>query len=282
MAERTYNGHVYRQSAPGQPWVKVGPATIGTRDPIKVADAIKAGNQADASKYDPAAAALENQLKAAQLEKIQRENAEANSLPDLTPAARSEALANLQAAMDMTPMIKDLEDRFKEGPGATKGIQGLLDFLPWREQNERFDEAANKFRGSIKKTQGFTGGEGNSVAEAQMNVGAFIPSASQRDGTIRDNIGSLKRERDKSFRTNIANLGGFPDSGGQVTPVPSGYFVGQYPALDQAIMRKIGDVNPQNRRAFILDSRRRFEAEMRKRSQSGGQSNGVKFLGFED
>lgn len=257
--------------------------TIGTPDPIKVAGAQEARNKANASNYDPAAAALENQIKRENLVKLQRENAEANSLPDLTPAARSEAISNLQAALDMTPMISNLEERFREGPGATRGIQGLLDYLPWREENERFDTAANQFRGSIKKTQGFTGGEGNTATEAQMNIGAYIPSASQRDGTIRDNIGALKRERDKSFRTNIATLGGFPDSSGKVTPVPSGYFVGQYPALDRSIMRKIGDVNAQNRRRFILDAKRRYEAEMVKRSQKRPASGGgIKFLGFED
>jgi len=49
MAERTYNGYVYQQAAPGQPWVKVGPATMGQPDPIKIAGATKAQNEAAAS-----------------------------------------------------------------------------------------------------------------------------------------------------------------------------------------------------------------------------------------
>ena len=258
------------------------PQTVGTPDPIKVAGAQEARNKANASNYDPAAAALENQIKRENLLKLQRENAEANSLPDLTPAARSEAIGNLQAAMDMTPMIGELEQRYKEGPGATSGIQGLLDFLPFREENQRFDSAANKFRGAIKKTQGFTGGEGNTATEAQMNIGAYIPSSWQRDGTIRDNIGALKRERDKSFRTNIATLGGFPDSGGNVTPVPAGYFVGQNPALDRSIMQKIGNVSPKARRAFILDAKKRYDAIMKQKAGQQKQAGGFKFLGYED
>ena len=266
-------------------WVDDGaPRTIGTPDPIKVAGATKAQNEAAASIYEPQTAAADVKLKEAQAENeaLKAAAARANAgLPDLTPAARQEAITNLQSALEMSPMIRDLQDRFEEGPGATKGIQGLLDYLPWRQENERFDAAANKFRGSVKRSQGFTGGEGNTAAEAQMNIGAFIPSSRQRDGTIRDNIDALRRERDKAVRSNVAILGGFPDANGKVTQVPTGYFVGQYPALDRSIMRKIGDVTPQNRQAFIIDSKRRYEAAMAK-SRKARSSGGIKFLGFED
>src|SRR6185437_12294205 len=36
MAERTYQGHTYSQSAPGQPWVLVGPASSSGPTPVTI------------------------------------------------------------------------------------------------------------------------------------------------------------------------------------------------------------------------------------------------------
>lgn len=115
MADRTYNGFVYRQAAPGQPWVKVGPATMGEPDPIKVAGATKARNEAAASAYDPEAAALDNEYKRAQIAEMARRAAaeEANRAPKLTPG---------QQALDQA-FAKEYADWVNAGGSATLSRQ---------------------------------------------------------------------------------------------------------------------------------------------------------------
>lgn len=194
--------------------------------------------------------------------------------PALTPAIRQDAINAFNMAKDIGPAVNEIERTFNEGPAKTKGFWGMgaiVDRLPI-EQNQRFDRAAGKLRGSVKSAQGFTGGEGNTATEMQMNIGQFIPSSSDYDNTTRDNIAALWRERARGMRTSIATLGGIPDANGRVTPVPEGYVVGKYPDLDAAVAENISRVPQDKRQAFIIDALRRFNAKQAKRGMFGRKS----------
>lgn len=178
--------------------------------------------------------------------------------PELTPAVRQQALTDFTGATEIAPVIEDIEQKFRAGPGKTSGPMGALDFLPL-EGNQNFNSAANKLRGFVKQAQGFTGGEGNTLGEAQMNIGAFIPKASDYDSTTSNNINALRGEQRKAFKNSIAVLGGIPDANGKVTPVPQGYEIGQYPELDMEIVKQLSTVPDDRRQSYILAAKRRFE-----------------------
>lgn len=180
---------------------------------------------------------------------------------EVTAPIRQQALTDFQSAMTLYPKINQLESQFNRGPGATSGVAGLLDYLPnfINEGAQNFDRSADQLRGFVKKTQGFTGGEGNTAAEAKMNIGAFIPSSSDLDSTTRNNIKSLRSEQAKGLATAVSTLGGIPDQNGNVTPVPTGYRIGQYPQLDAEVSGLMSVVPIANRAKFLLDAKRRFE-----------------------
>lgn len=274
MAEtQTYNGWVYTRAAPGQPWRKASPAGGSVApNPIKVEDARVGINKTVADTRGSVVdtrrteALLPHEVRKAQADAARAEAdataaQTASQAPQLTPAIRQQALTDYQSAVDLAPIVNELEQNFNAGPGATKGFWdfgSIIDRLPL-PQNEKFDSSANKLRGFVKKAQGFTGGEGNTAAEMAMNVGAFIPSSKDYDSTTRQNLGSLRGEQRRGLRTALQVLGGIPDSNGRVTPIPTGYRVGQYPDLDLELGKNISIVPPEKRQAFILDAKNRFE-----------------------
>ena len=136
----------------------------------------------------------------------------------LSATERANAITGYQSALALEGIIADLERKYKDGPGATKGVMGGLDYLP-REANQRFDNAANAARGIVGQALGFTGGQLNSEGEAKMNVGPYIPSSSDKDGTIEDAIQRLRDLQTQAMNRSIAILGGRPDENGNITPV---------------------------------------------------------------
>ena len=141
--------------------------------------------------------------------------------PEITSASYADAVQGFTAARALTNVISDLKRLYREGPGSTSGVRGLQDYLP-TEANERFNTAANAARGTVGQVLGFTGGQLNSIAEAQMNIGAYIPTASQKDKTILDTIKRLEDLQQQGLQRSIAVLGGVPDNSGQIIPVPQG------------------------------------------------------------
>lgn len=131
---------------------------------------------------------------------------------------RAAAIMGYQSAEALDQIISDLEQKYKDGPGSTSGVFGAQDYLP-TEANQRFDNAANAARGTVGQALGFTGGQLNSAAEAQMNIGPFIPSSSDKDGAIEDAIQRLKDLREQAKSRSVAILGGVPDVNGNITPV---------------------------------------------------------------
>lgn len=213
--------------------------------------------------------ALQQQQQVAEAQSRQQNAALDARKAEVTAPIRQQALTDFQSALDLAPIVDELEQKFNAGPGQTRGLSGLgsiIDRLPL-PRNEAFDSASNKLRGFVKKAQGFTGGEGNTAAEAQMNIGAFIPSSKDYDTTTRQNLKALRGEQQRGMRSAVSVLGGIPDTNGQVTPVPTGYRMGQYPALDVAISKQISTVPAQARARFIVDAMRRFEQKQAARKQ---------------
>ena len=138
--------------------------------------------------------------------------------PALTAAERANAIAGYQSALALDKVISQLEDQHKTGPGSTSGLGGIADYLPF-EENQRFDSTGNAARGTVGQALGFTGGQLNSVQEAEMSVGPYLPQSSDKDAVIRDKIARLKQVRDDARARSIAMLGGVPDANGIVTPL---------------------------------------------------------------
>jgi len=236
MAERrTYQGHTYERADPGQPWTLVGPAQDAPQQqgggsiissPTQPYDIQKARAQAQTATAeapyaaDTAAATVRETEAKAKLAEFQAMQAQAG-VAEQTATIRSQALGAYKAAENLDGIIAEMEQHYKEGPGATKGIMGLGDFLPM-PSNQRFNKAADAARGAAIQALGFTSGQTNTAAEAQLNLGGYIPSAGQFDATITDSIERLKRLRDNAKAKAVQILGGVPDANGRITPVPQG------------------------------------------------------------
>jgi hypothetical protein len=153
---------------------------------------------------------------------------EAERVPGIDPNAggtkisaqvRQAALAGYTSAQQLDDIIKDLETKFTNGPGATHGIKGLNDYNPLSTANQDFDNAGNAARGIVGQALGFTGGQLNTATEAAMAVGPYLPQAGDRDEVIRSKIARLKDLAQKARERAVAQLGGVPDANGNVTPV---------------------------------------------------------------
>lgn len=212
------------------------PLRIGTPDPSFPYEAQRARAQAGAaSAQEPyagpiaAAQAREAQLRVEKQEREAREWAathhpdgspkpSAAGNPEVTAATRTNAINAFTATRQLDQLIAEIEERFKAGPGSTKGVAGVQDWLPL-PSNRRFDAAGNAVRGAAITALGFTSGQTNSPQEVAMNVGPYIPSAGDYDDVILDKIGRLKELRDRARVQSVTVLGGIPDASGRVIPV---------------------------------------------------------------
>lgn len=219
-------GNIWEVDGAGNP---VGLVSQGGQPPVDPGFQYEgqiAGNKAAASAYDDdlardklANSSADRQLDREKFEfqKAQAEQANQKAAAPMTAVQRADAIRGYQSADTLNGLIADLETKYKEGPGSTNGyIDAALDFLP-TPSNERFDKAANSMRGTMGDVLGFTGGQLNSAAEAEMNIGSFIPSATDYDSTIQDTIQRLKDQRDAAKERAVAILGGVPDQYGNIT-----------------------------------------------------------------
>lgn len=138
--------------------------------------------------------------------------------PKITAKERADAIAAYTTANQMDRLIKDMEAKFNDGPGSTKGLMGIADFFP-TEANDRFDKSAQAVRGQVGTLLGFTGGQLNSLTEAQQAVGPYLPESGNYDSTALDKISRLKDLSNLARERSIAILGGVPDQNGQITPL---------------------------------------------------------------
>lgn len=135
-----------------------------------------------------------------------------------TAAQRTEAIQGFNDAVALRNIAKQLRERFEQGPGATQGIAALQDFLP-TAANRGFDTAAQRARGYVKRSLGFTGGEGNTVAESTTLYDPYLPSTSDYDSSILDKIAALEELAGLAEGKAVAVLGGRPDASGNVVPI---------------------------------------------------------------
>lgn len=136
----------------------------------------------------------------------------------VTAKVRADAIQAYSDAGALERAANEIEALYKTGPGATKGVQGLADYLP-TDTNKVFDDAGQRARGYVKRALGFTGGEGNTVAESSSLYDPYLPSASDRDAQIEQKVQQLRQLAMDSRKKSVAMLGGKPDPNGQIVPV---------------------------------------------------------------
>jgi hypothetical protein len=139
----------------------------------------------------------------------------------LSPETRDKAISGYNSAQLLDRQIADIEAAYKAGPGATAGVRGLADYLPYTV-NKQFDSAGNAARGLVGQALGFTGGQLNTEKEAETAVGPYLPNSSDRDAVILDKIQRLKELRDQAGSRAVSQLGGVPDANGNIRPITAG------------------------------------------------------------
>lgn len=136
----------------------------------------------------------------------------------LSPEIRKGALDAFSDADAIDKVVTDLRAQYNKGPGATSGVAGLRDFLP-TEQNKIFNDTGQRARGYVKRALGFTGGEGNTVAESSSLYDPYLPSAGDRDEQILAKITALQGLANQARAKAQQTLGGVPNANGGITPL---------------------------------------------------------------
>lgn len=136
-------------------------------------------------------------------------------------AIRKDAIQAFSDADALERAADEIEQLYRTGPGATKGIAGVQDYLP-TDQNAVFNDAGQQARGYVKRALGFTGGEGNTVAESSAIYDPYLPKAGDRDAQIERKIAALRNLAADSRKKSVTTLGGVPDPNGNIVPVPEG------------------------------------------------------------
>lgn len=108
---------------------------------------------------------------------------------------RDQRLANMAALQEQLDRVREL---YVEGPGATQGISGLLDFLP-TARNRQFDAAAAGL-GDIGNAAFKVPGMGaQSDADAARFVAANQPQASDYDSQIAEKLRTIQQRLDAAY-----------------------------------------------------------------------------------
>lgn len=207
MAERrVIKGWVYERGDDGQ-IRPVGPAGGGSAQPpadptfqykgegAALDNASKRANIAN----DAQRIALERQRVALAQQAAGSAQSAAQRAAQIAERDRNAKIAPLNALNNQLHRTWDL---YAKGPGATKGLSGLADYLPGAlsEENGRFNTAGaglaeiglNAFR---------TPGVGSqSDKELKAFVEANRPSASDRDGQIEEKLGNLENRLREQYR----------------------------------------------------------------------------------
>lgn len=138
--------------------------------------------------------------------------------PKLTAKERSDAIAQYIAADRVLRQQGVVQGLFDQSAGATDGLAGLADLLP-TPKNDRLNTAGQRLRADMKKLQGFTGGEGNTLGEASLLYDPFLVSSRNLDQTAQDKIANMADIAKDARREAIMILGGVPDANGRITPL---------------------------------------------------------------
>lgn len=180
------------------PWEKYGRGTAPQGIPI--------GAQDPAMPYKAPAAALDLQAKQANMDndaqrialerqRLQIAEQAGQRAQQAADAARliSQRDANAKAAplTALEQQIARVRDLYNKGPGATRGIGGVLDYLP-TPRNQQFD-AAGAALAEIGQSAFRTPGVGSqSDKELKAFIEANRPYASDYDATIQEKLRNLQ------------------------------------------------------------------------------------------
>lgn len=165
-------------------------------NPLKVqgAQADIAGRQASTAQTRQQTAqeadmfGAEKQLKQAQAAKATAEAQQATGLD-------RQKLANIRAAQQQIDRLGQL---YQQGPGATKGLSGILDYLP-SPGNKRFDTAGAGL-GEVGLAAFRVPGVGSqSDAELRAFIDANRPSASDYDVQIQEKLRNLQNRLNQTY-----------------------------------------------------------------------------------
>ena len=235
MGQFTQDGVIYEELPNGKVRVVgyANPANSPFADPRLAPQVQKAQNEAVASQFAPATAQADAQIKGAEaanaaiVAQANRDKAVAEARtaelnakggPKIDASTRAKAIQQYNYAQQLQGVIDHLNQLYTAGPGSTKGIAGIQDYLP-SAANKNFDTAANAARGIVGQTLNFTGGQLNTPREAEQAIGPFLPQSSDFDSTIVQKIQSLQELANNGRENAIQTLGGAPDANGNVTPV---------------------------------------------------------------
>lgn len=160
-------------------------------------------------------------------------------------------LAQFKALEDQIARVEEL---YKAGPGSTKGVLGIQDYLP-SDANAAFDSAAAGL-GEVGLAAFRVPGVGSqSDTELRQFVAANTPSAGDRDAAIQEKLGNLKRRlaaTKEQLATTAPKAAGVGATEASV-PLPEG-FQGGYEALLARL--KDGTLTPEQYAAFRVQQDR--------------------------
>lgn len=138
--------------------------------------------------------------------------------PALTAKEFSDAVAAYQSAIKLRKSAEDMQAQFDNTIGKTKGPAGLADFFPAQEKDV-FNSMGQRNRGDLKRSQGFTGGEGNTLGESSQLYDPYTPTTWDRDKNALSKIQALRDLADETEKKAVMMLGGTPDANGNITPI---------------------------------------------------------------
>jgi len=141
--------------------------------------------------------------------------------PALTAKEFSDAVAAYQSAMKLRKSAEDMQSQFDATIGQTTGPMGIADYFPSQEKDV-FNSMGLRNRGDLKRSQGFTGGEGNTLGESDQLYSPYTPTTWDRDKNAAAKIQAIRDLANETEQKAIMMLGGIPDANGSITPVPQG------------------------------------------------------------
>ena len=212
-------GNIWRYDEQGTP-VLVRQASDGPVDPTESSRVTEAENRARASELATqreasaigqalAAANASNARAAATQAEVERSNSQLNlqlaergyrvtddgqveRIPGWTPRVDPGKIAQYRALESQLDRIQEL---YNQGPGATEGVYGALDYLP-TDANQQFNTAAAGLQEIAFAANRIAGSGTQSDADLALQREANQPFASDRDVTIEEKIRQVRNRLD--------------------------------------------------------------------------------------
>lgn len=101
----------------------------------------------------------------------------------------------LAALLALEKQIARVSQLYKDGPGRTKGVAGIQDYLP-TAANERFDSAAAGLAEAATAVFRIAGSGDQNAAELAQKIAAQLPQASDNDARIEEKLRNIQTRVD--------------------------------------------------------------------------------------